>query len=139
MLLFFSPLFLHKGIFRSMRRLVKKKKKSVWYHIFNAVCISVLVFWLCGADVCPYRSEQAKLLLSFSCLTSEWVPQKYPLQLSSLPHFSISPLSSTLPTPLALSCHTAFLLPCHSVSLVAPALSGRMGRGDRAAQTHACF
>ncbi|KAK5621362.1 hypothetical protein CRENBAI_008364 [Crenichthys baileyi] len=52
----------------------------------------------------------------FSFLTSEWVPQKYPPQLSFLPHFSISPKSTT---PLALFCQRTSLSRGLSVLLVA--------------------
>lgn len=75
------------------------------------VCVCVHIFSI--------RTHAEKTPSLFSVLTSEWVPQKYPLQLSSLPHFSISPLSSTLPTPLALSCHSTSLSGRQSVSLVA--------------------
>lgn len=114
------------GILCSVR--LKKKKCGI---IFLMLFIFLSLSSGCVVLMCDCISSiaaQTEQTPRFWYLTSEWVPQKYPLQLSSLPHFSISPLSSTLPTPLALSCHSAFLLRCHSVSLVAPALSGRMGR-----------
>lgn len=88
---------------------LKKKKVCgiIFLMLFTFLSLSsgcVVLMCVCISSIAAQTEQTPR----FSCLTSEWVPQKYPLQLSSVPHFSISPLSSTLPTPLALSCHSAF-------------------------------
>lgn len=59
---------------------------------------------------------QRKLRLSFRFWRQNGFLKNIPFQLSSLPHFSISPLNSTLPAPLALSCHSPSLSWCHSLT-----------------------
>lgn len=95
-----------------------KERKICSYYLHFCLFPSGCIVLMCVC-IFPIHAQTEKTPSLFSSLTSEWVPQKYPLQLSSLPHFSISPLSSTFPAPLALSCRSTSLSWCHSVSLVA--------------------
>ena len=84
------------------------KRGTIW-------CLHVINISLSFQSGC--KTWKRLSLLFASDVTSRFL--KYIPCRSPLPHFSISPLSSTLPAPLAVSCHSTFLSWCHPVPLVA--------------------